>query len=81
MIFGRSGERAGDADALPLAAGELVRVAVVVLRVEADDLQQLLHPGQLAALGHHAVGTQRGADDVPTVCRGFSDEYGSWKIS
>ena len=35
-------ERAGDADALPLAAGELVRVAVVVLGVEADDLEQLL---------------------------------------
>ena len=38
------GERAGDADALALAAGELVRVAVVVLGVEADDLQQLLDP-------------------------------------
>ena len=36
------GERAGDADALALAAGELVREAVVVLRVEADDLEQLL---------------------------------------
>ena len=35
-------ERPGDADALALAAGELVRVAVVVLGVEADQLQQLL---------------------------------------
>ena len=36
------GERARDADALALAAGELVREAVVVLGVQADDLEQLL---------------------------------------
>ena len=36
-------ERPGDTDALALAAGELVREAVVVLRVEADDLEQLAH--------------------------------------
>ena len=35
-------ERAGDADPLALAARELVRKAVVVLGVEADDLEQLL---------------------------------------
>ena len=35
-------ERAGDADALALAAGELVRVAVGEVRVETDRLQQLL---------------------------------------
>ena len=35
-------DRARDADALALAAGELVRVAVVVLRVEADALHQLV---------------------------------------
>jgi hypothetical protein len=35
------GERAGDADALPLAAGELVREAVAVLGAEADGPQQL----------------------------------------
>ena len=34
--LGLERERAGDADALALAAGELVRVAVVVLRVEPD---------------------------------------------
>src|SRR5262249_42717874 len=33
-----------DADALALTAGELVRVAVDVLGVETDDVQQLLHP-------------------------------------
>ena len=39
------GQRAGDADALALTAGELVRVAVGVLRgVEPDQLQQLERP-------------------------------------
>ena len=37
------GERAGDADALALAARELVRVAIDVLRVQADDVQQAAH--------------------------------------
>ena len=36
-------QRARDADALALAAGELVREAVVVLGAQADPLQQLLH--------------------------------------
>ena len=40
-------ERAGHADALPLAAGELVRVAVVVLGVQPDAVHQVLH-GPLA---------------------------------
>ena len=37
------GDGPGNADALPLAAGELVRVPVVVLGVEADALHQLVH--------------------------------------
>ena len=37
-------QRPGDPDPLPLAAGELVREAVVVLGGEADPLEQLLHP-------------------------------------
>ena len=37
--LGLDRERPGDADALPLAAGELVRVPVVVLGVQADPLQ------------------------------------------
>ena len=36
-------ERAGDSDPLPLPTGELVGVAVHMLRGEADDLEQLLH--------------------------------------
>ena len=59
-------ERPGDADPLPLAAGELVREAVVVLRAEADRLEQLL---DLRASGHRprrARGCSSGvADDLP----------------
>ena len=57
------GERPGDADALALAAGELVRVAVDVLGVEADQLEQLLHPLLLLALGQavHAQRRRRGS--------------------
>jgi hypothetical protein len=70
---GLEGERAGDADALTLAAGELVRVAVVVLRAQAHQLQKtldlLLHP----ALGLDALELERrrddGADGVPGVQR------------
>ena len=41
-------ERAGDADALPLAAGELVRVARGVLGVEPDQCHQLAHARRAA---------------------------------
>ena len=55
--LGPQGERAGDADALALAAGELVRVAVVVLRVQPDQLEQVLHGPLDAVLGLHASGS------------------------
>ena len=79
--LGAQGERPGDADALALAAGELVRVAVVVLRVEADDLEQLLDPGEDLASSGTMLWIRSGAPTIePTVCRGFSEVYGSWKI-
>ena len=37
------GQRPGDADTLPLATGELVRVPVVMLRVQADEFEQVLY--------------------------------------
>ena len=82
ISFGLQRERAGDADALPLAAGELVRVAVVVLRVEPDDVHDLLH-GLACARPRPCAsrGSTYGSEMiVPIVLRGFSDEYGSWKI-
>ncbi len=55
-----------DADALALAAGELVRIAVDVLRVEADHVQQLLDPAAAVALRcHFGVDVVRLPDDVP----------------
>ena len=42
ISFGLQRQGARDADALALAAGELVREAVVVLGVQADQLQELL---------------------------------------
>ncbi len=58
-------ERAGDADALALAAGELVRVPVAVLGVEPDELEQL-GDARLALLVvlPQPVHLQRLADDV-----------------
>ena len=57
------GERARDADALALAAGELVREAVVVLRVEADDLEQLLDAALDLGVGAELVHLERLGDD------------------
>src|SRR5207247_1899973 len=58
------GERAGDPDALTLAARELVRVAVGEVRVETHHAQELLHPlGLLLALGE-VMDLDWFADDV-----------------
>ena len=52
-------ERAGDADALALAARELVRIAVVVLGVEPDPVHQLLDRALALALPvSHARGSR-----------------------
>ena len=73
-------ERSRDADPLALAAGELVRVAVVVLRGEADLLHELLHGGRRGALALvQPVDRERLGDDRAEVLRGLSEEYGSWK--
>ncbi len=58
-------EAAGDPDPLPLAAGELVRIAVDVLGVQADDLEQLLDPPAAVTLRCDlGVDVVRLADDV-----------------
>ncbi len=66
-------ERAGDTDALTLTAGELVRIAVVVLGVEPDHLQHPLHFLLDPALGLDALEPEGSADDradgVPRVQR------------
>ena len=57
-------EGAGDADPLPLPAGELVRVAADVLRAQADDLEQLLHAGPDLRAARDPVDPERVADDL-----------------
>ena len=48
--LGLERDRARDADPLALSAGELMRIAVVVLRVQPDAVHQLLHPALALAL-------------------------------
>ena len=55
---------AGDADALALPARELVRVALGVLGVEADRLEQLGDALLALGLGADVVDLERLADDV-----------------
>ena len=52
-------ERTRDADALPLAARELVREPVRVLRRQADRAQQLVHPLLARVAAVPAVNPQR----------------------
>ncbi len=61
--LGLEGERSGDADALALPAGEVLRVAVGVARLEADELQQLVDALADRVLGE-AVGAHRLGEDV-----------------
>ncbi len=56
---------AGNADPLPLPAGELMRIAVDVLGVETHQIEQFLNPPAAAALRDHvAMDLKRLADDV-----------------
>ena len=58
-------ERAGDADALALAAGEGVRVAVLGVARQADDAEELADlVARLVGLPDQAVDDQRLGDDV-----------------
>ena len=59
-------QRAGDADALALAAGELLRILVRRLRAEADEVQQPAHPhvAVAPALVEALVAAPRLGDDV-----------------
>ena len=78
---GTQGKGAGDADALPLAAGELGRKPVVVLGVEPDQLHQLLHATPPLGRRWRDPWMANGSPMIePTRRRGFSEPYGSWKI-
>ena len=64
MKSGLTRERAGDADALALAAGELVRVAVDVALVEPDLAEQLADQRLALRLVGEAVDERALADDL-----------------
>ena len=66
MRRGLSAMAQGYPDPLPLSPGELVRVTVVVLGVEADHLQKVLHPllRSLPRATAHVVDLQWLGDDV-----------------
>ena len=72
------GQRARDADPLPLPAGELVRVAAGVTRAQPDRLQQLgdgaAADRRLATILWNGSASSR---VWPTVMRGLSEEFGS----
>ncbi len=77
--LGPQRERTGDPDALPLAAGELVRVPVRVVGVEADELQQLAAPRPAVRPAASMPWIANGSPTISlTDIRGFSDVYGSW---
>ena len=63
MTAGSQRHGSGDPDPLPLTARELVRVAVAVLGVEPDELEQLDHPRPRVLAGL-AVDDHRLGDDV-----------------
>ena len=73
-------KRAGQADPLPLAAAELMRVALEMRRVETDQLEQLGDTRSRRSARRPEPWMMSGSS---TICRarmrGFSDEYGSWK--
>ena len=78
--LGVEGERPGDADALPLAAGELVRVAMDVALVEADPRRAARGPSSSRSRLFVRPWTYGPSPMIsPTVMRGLRLAYGSWK--
>ncbi len=67
----------GNADALALPAGKLVREPVIGLRVQSDEIEQ--QPQRLGArLSHrHAMRHRPDRQDLPMVWRGLSEAKGS----
>ena len=81
ISFGCSDERARDADALALAAGELVRVAVERARAEPDALERLGDPLARARSRPDAMDARAPRRRCrATVMRGSSEPTESWKM-
>ena len=71
----------GDPDALALAAGELVGIAVVVLGLETDASSSSCTGQRLVACGPHPVGPHRGGDDRPDRVPGIQRGRGPGRSS
>ena len=74
-------ERPGDADPLALPAGELVRIAVRVVRVEPDGRDAAPGPARDGRPSRRPRGSRAARRrSPPAVIRGLRLAYGSWKI-
>ena len=74
-------QRARDADALALSARKFVRVAVGVVGLQADASSAAPARGRSASFPVAIPWIRSGSAMMsPTVMRGLSDAYGSWKM-
>ena len=80
MKRGLQRQRAGDADALALPAGELVGIAIGVFLAQADHVEQFAT--SRARLARSPTPWIRSGSPMMsrTVMRGSSEAYGSWKM-
>ena len=70
-------QRAGDADALPLAAGEFVRIAFHRAGIEADQAQQFVGALLAPPSGSAPCAIGPSVMMLPTLRRGLSEANGS----
>ena len=75
------GQRPGDADALPLAAGELLGVAARERRLQTDQAEQLVDPLLDLGLGVYLNTPIGSAIRSKTGIRGSREAIGSWKTT
>ena len=73
-------QRAGDADAARLAAGELVRIAAGESARQADQRQQPPRLGVEVAAGAPWMRERLGDQRAAPCGRGLSEATGSWNI-
>ena len=72
---------ARNADALPLAAGKLERITIDRVTRQADAVEHVVRPAQRAVFDYRpGRAAARLVNIRPIVCRGLSDDIGSWKI-
>ena len=74
-------ERPRDADALPLPAGEFVRIAQRGRARKANEVEQFVDPLRGAPAAGRSRGSRKGSAMIwPTLIRGLREPKGSWKM-